>query len=137
MISDVQEAAGSKGAYLDILKAATESAIDGAFAALVQLHADALVVAPDPFFVNRRGQLEALASRNSLPTIYPLREFTASGGLISYGAHITAAFRLLGTYAGRVLNGEKPGDLPVCQAVVSSMMKKVPSTGQGPANFTR
>jgi putative tryptophan/tyrosine transport system substrate-binding protein len=115
MISDVQEAAGSKGAHLDILKAATESAIDAAFASLVQLHADALVVAPDPFFVSRRGQLVALASRNSLPTIYPLREFTASGGLISYGANITAAFHLLGTYAGRVLNGEKPGDLPIQQ----------------------
>jgi putative ABC transport system substrate-binding protein len=115
MISDMQEAARAKGAHLDILKAATESAIDAAFAGLVRSHAGALVVAPDPFFVSRREQLMALAARHAVPTIYPLREFAVSGGLISYGANITAALHLLGTYAGRVLKGEKPGDLPIQQ----------------------
>jgi ABC-type uncharacterized transport system substrate-binding protein len=115
MISDVQEAAHTKRVRLDILKAATESAIDAAFAGFVQLQAPALLVAPDPFFLSRREQLVALALRDAIPTVYPLREFAASGGLISYGANITAAFRLVGTYAGRVLKGEKPGDLPVQQ----------------------
>jgi putative ABC transport system substrate-binding protein len=122
MISDVQEAARAKRVHLDILKAATESAIDSAFTGLVQLHAPALVVAPDPFFLSRREQLVALASRDAIPTVYPLREFAASGGLISYGANITAAFHLLGTYAGRVLKGEKPGDLPVQQPTIFELV---------------
>jgi putative ABC transport system substrate-binding protein len=122
MISDVQEAARAKGVHLDILKAATESAIDSTFTELVQLHAPALVVAPDPFFLSRREQLVALASRDAIPTVYPLREFAASGGLISYGANITAAFHLLGTYAGRVLKGEKPGDLPVQQPTIFELV---------------
>jgi putative ABC transport system substrate-binding protein len=115
MISDVQEAARAMGVHLDILKAATESAIDAAFAELVRLHAGALVVIADPFFFSRREQFVTLASRHAVPAIYPLREFAAAGGLISYGANIKAAFYLLGIYAGRVLKGEKPGDLPVQQ----------------------
>jgi putative ABC transport system substrate-binding protein len=122
MISDVREAARAKGVHLDVLKAATESEIDSAFTGLVQLHAGALVVAPDPFFFSRRDQLVALASRGAIPTVYPLCEFAASGGLISYGANITAAFHLLGTYAGRVLKGEKPGDLPVQQPTIFELV---------------
>jgi len=115
MIGDVQEAARVKALQLPILKASTESELGAAFAELVRLRAGALAVLPDPFFVNRREQLVALASHHGVPAIYPLREFVASGGLISYAASITTAFHLLGTYAGRVLKGEKPGDLPVQQ----------------------
>jgi len=98
-----------------MLRAATENEIDDAFAGLMRLHAGALLVIPDPFLFSRREQLVALASRYAVPAIYPLREFAAVGGLISYAASIMAAFRLLGIYAGRVLKGEKPADLPVQQ----------------------
>ena len=100
---------------LHVLKASSESEIDTAFASLVQLHAGALVVGADPFLTNRREQLVALASRHAVPSIYAWREFAASGGLISYGASLTSAFRLVGTYTGRILNGAKPADLPVEQ----------------------
>jgi putative ABC transport system substrate-binding protein len=115
MIVDVEEAARAKGVLLEILKAGTETEIDNAFARLVQLHAGALLVIPDPFLFSQREQLVALASRYAVPAIYPLREFAVVGGLISYASSITTAFHLLGTYAGRVLKGAKPADLPVQQ----------------------
>jgi putative tryptophan/tyrosine transport system substrate-binding protein len=114
-IGDVQEAARVKGVQLQILKAGTESGIDASFASLVQLHAGALVVGADPFFDGRREQLVALASRHAVPAIYWLREFAAFGGLISYGPSLAAAYRQAGVYAGRILNGVKPADLPVQQ----------------------
>jgi putative ABC transport system substrate-binding protein len=101
---------------LHVLKASSESEIDTAFASLVQLHAGALVVGADPFLTSRREQLVALASRHAVPSIYAWREFAASGGLISYGASLTSAFRLVGTYTGKILKGAKPADLPVEQA---------------------
>ena len=115
MIRDVQEAARAKGVQLLILKASTESEIDAAFATLVQLHAGALVVGNDPFFGSRREQLVALASRHAVPAIYQWREFAAAGGLISYGPSLTAASRQVGIYAGKILKGAKPADLPVQQ----------------------
>ena len=115
VIQDVQEAARAKGVQLPILKAGTESEIDAAFASLVQLQAGALLVAADPFLSGRRDQLVALASRHAVPAIYAWREFAASGGLISYGPSLTAAVRLVGTYAGKILKGDKPADLPVQQ----------------------
>jgi putative tryptophan/tyrosine transport system substrate-binding protein len=115
LIRDLQEAAGVKGVQLPILKAATEGEIDAAFTTLVQLHAGALVVAADPFFNSRREQLLALASRHAVPAIYPWRELAVAGGLISYGASLTAVFRQAGIYTGRVLKGAKPADLPVQQ----------------------
>jgi putative ABC transport system substrate-binding protein len=115
VIRDVQEAARTKGLQLHVLKASSESEIDTAFASLVQLHAGALVVGADPFLSSRRERLVALASRHAVPAIYAWREFADSGGLISYGASLTAAFRLVGAYAGKVLKGAKPGDLPVEQ----------------------
>jgi putative ABC transport system substrate-binding protein len=115
LIEDMQEAARAKGVQLHILKASTESEIDAAFAALVQLQAGALVVGVDPFFFTRREQLVALAARHAVPAIYGLREWAATGGLISYGLSLTAAYRQIGIYAGRILNGAKPADLPVQQ----------------------
>jgi ABC-type uncharacterized transport system substrate-binding protein len=115
VIQEVQQAARAKGVQLSVLKASTESEIDAAFASLVELGAGALLVGADPFLSGRREQLVALASRHAIPSIYAWREFAASGGLISYGASLTSAFRLLGTYAGKVLKGAKPADLPVQQ----------------------
>jgi putative tryptophan/tyrosine transport system substrate-binding protein len=96
-------------------KDSSESEIDTAFASLVQLHAGALVVGADPFLSGQREQLVALASRHAVPAIYAWREFAASGGLISYGSSLTAAYRLVGIYAGKILKGAKPADLPVEQ----------------------
>ena len=115
MIRDVQEAARAKGVQLAILKAGSESEIDAAFASLVQLHAGALVVGAEPFFTSRREQLVALAARHAVPAIYEFRAFAAAGGLISYGPSLTAAYRQVGIYAGRILKGAKPADLPVQQ----------------------
>jgi putative ABC transport system substrate-binding protein len=115
MMRDVQEAARAKGLELPILKAGTESEIDAAFATLVQLRAGALVVSTDPFFFSRRDQLVALASRHVVPAIYEWREFPAVGGLISYGTSLTAVDRQVGVYAGRILKGAKPAELPVQQ----------------------
>jgi putative tryptophan/tyrosine transport system substrate-binding protein len=114
IIADMQEAARAKGLQLHILRASTESEIDTSFDALVQLRAGALVLHADPFFYNsRREQLIALAARHAIPMISGSHEFTAAGGLISYAARSTALFRQVGIYAGRILNGEKPADLPV------------------------
>jgi putative ABC transport system substrate-binding protein len=115
MIRDVQEAARTKGVQLPIVKARNESEIDAAFASLVQLQAGGLVVGTDPFFASRREQLAALAARHAVPAIYDFREFAAVGGLISYGTSLTAVYRQLGIYAGKILKGAKPADLPVQQ----------------------
>ena len=115
IIRDVREAARTKGLQLHILKAGTAREIDGAFAALVQLHAGGLVVGADAVFDNLREQLVALAARDAVPTIYFAREFVAVGGLISYGTSFTGTWRQVGTYAGKILKGAKPADLPVQQ----------------------
>ena len=115
MAPAVQEAARAKGVQLHILKASTESEIDAAFAALVQRQAGALVVSSDPFFFIRREQIVALAARHAVPAIYEFREVATVGGLISYGASVTAAFRQVGIYTGKILKGAKPADLPVVQ----------------------
>jgi putative ABC transport system substrate-binding protein len=115
IIRDVQDAARAKGVQLPILKASTEGEIDAAFASLVQLHADAFMVGSDAFFTSRREQIVALVSRHAVPTIYEWREYAAAGGLISYGTSVTAVYRQLGIYAGKILKGAKPADLPVQQ----------------------
>jgi putative tryptophan/tyrosine transport system substrate-binding protein len=115
IIRDVQEAARTKGVQLQILKAATEGEIDAAFATLVQLKAGALIVGSDPFFNSRREQLVAQAARHTVPAIYEGRQFAAVGDLISYGTSLTAVYRQAGVYAGEILKGAKPADLPVQQ----------------------
>src|SRR5215472_11243775 len=115
MIRETQEAARGKGAQLHILKAGTESEIDGAFATVVQLHVEALVVSNDTFFFSLRDRLVTLAGRHAVPANYFSREFAAAGGLISYGPNVAAIYRRLGAYAGKILNGANPADLPVEQ----------------------
>jgi putative ABC transport system substrate-binding protein len=115
IVRDMQEAARAKGVQLGVLKAGTEREIDAAFAALAQLHAGALVVGADSFLSSRREQLVALASRHAVPAIAGFRGFATSGGLISYGASPSSAYHQAGVYAGRILKGAKPADLPVQQ----------------------
>jgi ABC-type uncharacterized transport system substrate-binding protein len=115
MIRDVQDAARVKGVQLKILKSSSKNEIDAAFATLVQEHAGALLVGADPFFGSRREQFVALASRHAIPAIYFWREFAVSGGLISYGPSLAGTWREVGSYAGKILNGAKPADLPVQQ----------------------
>jgi putative ABC transport system substrate-binding protein len=115
LVRDVQVAARAKGLQLHILKAGTESEIDAAFASLVQLQSGALLVGSDAFFNSRREQIVVLAARQAVPAIYEWREFAAAGGLISYGTSLTSMYRQLGIYAGRILKGAKPADLPVEQ----------------------
>jgi len=112
---DMLEAANAKGVQLRILKAGAESEIGAAFAALVELHVGALILAPDPLFNTRRDLLVTLASRHAIPAMYVYRGFVSAGGLISYGPSMPAVFRQAGLYAGKILNGAKPADLPVQQ----------------------
>jgi putative tryptophan/tyrosine transport system substrate-binding protein len=114
-IGNVQEGARAKGVQLAILRASGESEIDSAFAFLVQLNASGLVVSAHPFFDSRGDQLVELASRHAVPAIYHRREFVAAGGLISYGPSFPTLYRAAGAYAGRILAGAKPADLPVQQ----------------------
>ena len=115
VIREVQEAARVKGVQLSILRAGTKDQIDAAFASLAELHVGALVVGPDGLFNTRRDQMVALASRHVVPAIYPWREVAAVGGLVTYGPSLNAAGRQMGIYAGKILKGAKPADLPVQQ----------------------
>jgi putative ABC transport system substrate-binding protein len=115
IVRDAQETARVKGVQLHILKVSTEGEIDAAFAALVQQQAGALLVASDPFLGSRREQILALAARHAVPAIYEFPEYARAGGLISYGTSLTAIFRQVGIYAGKILKGAKPADLPVVQ----------------------
>jgi putative ABC transport system substrate-binding protein len=116
MQRDSQESARTLGWQLLVLDAGTPSEIDVAFGTLRQRRAGALLVAPDPFFTGRRQQIVALAARDSIPAMYFNREFVAEGGLMSYGNDVADAYRQARVYAGRILKGEKPADLPVDQA---------------------
>jgi putative ABC transport system substrate-binding protein len=94
-----------------MLNASTEPEIDAAF----RVQADALLIAPDSFFIGRSVQLVALAARHAVPTIYPFREFAAVGGLLSYGASVPDLYRQIGVYSGKILQGAKPADMPVLE----------------------
>jgi putative ABC transport system substrate-binding protein len=112
---NLQAAARTLGVQLHVLHASTERDFETAFATLVQLRVGALVIGGDVFFNNRTEQLAALSVRHAVPTIFQYRQFTAAGGLMSYGPSFTDSYRLAGVYIGRVLKGEKPADLPVQQ----------------------
>ena len=114
-LEDFQETTRSLGLDQIVLEASTVQDIDAAFTTLVQQRGNALVVSADPLFLSRRDQIIALAARHMIPSIYEWHEFTSSGGLISYGISLKDAYRQAGLYAARILNGEKPADLPVIQ----------------------
>jgi putative ABC transport system substrate-binding protein len=113
---DHRAAARILGVELHVLHASNERDFETVFATLTRLHVGGLVIGTDAFFNTRIEQLAALALRHALPTIYQYPEFAAAGGLMSYGASLTETYRLVGAYAGRILKGEKPADLPVQQA---------------------
>jgi putative ABC transport system substrate-binding protein len=113
--NDVQNAAREAGMRAIVLNGATDADIDAAFATLTQQRIGALLVGADQFLDTRRVRIVALAVRHSIPAIYHWREFVVIGGLMSYGASQANAYRQVGVYTGRILKGEKPGDLPVLQ----------------------
>jgi putative ABC transport system substrate-binding protein len=116
ILRTVQAAATSMGLQLPILRASTDAEIEAAFAGFSELKAGALTIGTDAFFNGRTKHLAMLAVRYSVPTIYQYDEFTAAGGLISYGGSVKDSYHLAGVYTGRILKGEKPGDLPVQQS---------------------
>ena len=115
-LRDVAAAARVMGLQIQVLNASTSREIDAAFATFVRERPDAVFVGLDVFFISRRAQLVNLASRHALPATYHLREFAEAGGLMSYGSNIVDTFRQAGVYAGRILKGAKPADLPVAQS---------------------
>jgi putative ABC transport system substrate-binding protein len=115
-LSDIQEAARAMNLPISVLRANTDREIEAAFETVTQQRIAALAVAASPFFDTRRDKLVGLAARHMVPTIFHFREFVEAGGLMSYGIDFSDAYRLVGVYTGRVLKGDKPGNLPVMQA---------------------
>jgi len=115
-LRDVETAARATSVQVQVLKARTTGEIDKVFATLRDNQIDALFVGSDPFFTSRRVQVAILAAHHSIPSVYGTREIAEVGGLMSYGANIPDGWRLAGNYVGRILNGERPADLPVMQA---------------------
>lgn len=115
-LADLQQTARSLGQAIHITKATSERDIDTAFASFPDIRPDALFVAPDPFFYGRRNQIVRLAGRYDLPAVYTQRDFVLAGGLVSYGASLASGYRQAGIYAGRILDGTPPADLPVVQS---------------------
>jgi len=114
---DLKSAAKATGQQILIFNASTEGDIDSAFAALVDQHAGAVLVQSDPLFNSQPSKIVALAARHAIPAIYQWRDFVVAGGLMSYGTVLADAYRQVGVYAAKILNGTKPGDLPVQQSV--------------------
>jgi putative tryptophan/tyrosine transport system substrate-binding protein len=115
VMTDVRAAAAVTGHRIQIVNASDEGEIDKAFETLKELHADALIVGADPYFFSRREQLVAFAAQYMVPAMFEFREFAIAGGLMSYGASITDGYRQAGVYAGQILKGARPTDLPVLQ----------------------
>jgi putative ABC transport system substrate-binding protein len=115
-VRDVEPAARAMGLQVQVLNASTSREIDAAFATIARERLDALFVSPSAFFTSRRMQLTHLASRHAVPASYSLRNYVEAGGLMSYGASLRDAYRQIGVYAGRILKGAKPADLPVVQS---------------------
>ena len=115
-LRDVEPAARAMGLKIQVLNASTSREINTAFATFVRERPDAIFVSTDPFLISRRVQLAQLATLHRVPATYPLREFVEIGGLMSYGTNIADAFRQIEVYAGRILKGAKPADLPVVQS---------------------
>ena len=114
-VSETQTAARSVGLEIELFTAGTTAEIETAFAAMPREQGLALLVASDPFFTDQHDRIVALANRHSVPAIYPWREFTQAGGLISYGSSIVDAYHQVGLYAAKILKGTLPTDLPVMQ----------------------
>jgi len=115
-LRDMELAARAMGLQIQLFNASNSQEIDAAFEAFARERPDALFVSPDPFFRSRRMQLTHLATRHAIPAAYALRDYAEAGGLMSYGASLTDAYRQIGAYAGRILKGAKPAELPVVQA---------------------
>jgi putative tryptophan/tyrosine transport system substrate-binding protein len=115
VVKQMEEPARTLGLRLHVLETSTEGELDSAFASMVQLGIGALVVAQEPAYLRWREQITALAARHAIPATYGQREYVVAGGLMSYDASVADSFRQVGVYIGRILKGEKPGDLPVMQ----------------------
>jgi putative ABC transport system substrate-binding protein len=122
IVNEVEVAAHAIGQSIQIVKASTNREIDAAFTKFVSDRVAALLMAPDPFFNSRRVQLATLAARHSIPAVYVAREYAEAGGLMSYGTNLAEMFRQVGTYAGRILKGTKPADLPVLQSITFELV---------------
>ena len=126
-IAEAHAAGSAMGRQLEILSARTTRDFGPAFSSAVQKRAEALLISPDPLFTNRLVQLATLATRYAMPTIYTLREFAEVGGLMSYGSNFSELFRQVGVYTGRILKGEKPGDLPILRATKFELVINLPT----------
>jgi putative ABC transport system substrate-binding protein len=122
MMREVQAAANSLGIELHVLHASVERDLDAVFASLARLRAGGLLVITDGFLVRQVAQLGALSLRHAVPAVFQTPEFVAAGGLMSYGGSLRDAYRQVGAYAGRILKGEKPADLPVQQSTKAELI---------------
>ena len=121
IVKDMGPVAGTLGIQLTVLHASAERDFDAVFASLVRLRAGGLLIATDGFLIRHGAQLGALSSRHAVPAIFQTPEFVAAGGLMSYGGNLRDAYRQVGVYAGRILKGEKPADLPVQQSTKAEL----------------
>jgi putative tryptophan/tyrosine transport system substrate-binding protein len=121
-VRDLQEAAAQAGVQLLLLPIDVDADLDGVFATLVEKRVNAVLISADPFFNTRRAQIVALAAHAKVPAMYEFREFAVAGGLMSYGSNLVEAYRQAGVYAGRILNGAKPTELPVLQPTIFELV---------------